>query len=190
MLTSLFQPFNLGNREFKNRIVAAPPPSLLADQNGMATPELADYYQRMAETGACAVIVEGTSISANGRSWHRQLDISSPESLYGLSRLVERIRQKGALPVIQLFHGGLNTIGTSYECCFGPSALPNSLIRRETRAMTEAMIEQTVQDYTAAAVMAWNAGFSGIDSSCHRLPTKELINMVFTIIVAPPCLKK
>ncbi len=163
MISSLFHPLNLGNRELKNRVIAAPPPSLLATENGLVTSELLDYYQSLSASGVCAVIVEGASVNASARAWQKQLDISASETLGGLSRLVEKIRQKGALPVIQLYHGGLNAFSDRSLQVKGPGNVRLKGLKYEIQPLSAAEIDQIVRDYVAAAIMSWNAGFSGIE---------------------------
>lgn len=163
MISSLLSPFNLGNRELKNRMFAAPPPSLTCDFNGMATADTVEYYQRLAETGVVAVIVEGAAISASARTWVRQLDIASPDALSGLSQLAEKIRRGGALPIIQLYHGGFNSIPIAGKKPSGPGRPALKKITAEIRPLSHEMIDQIIRDYASAAMMAWNAGFSGIE---------------------------
>lgn len=163
MISSLLSPFNLGNRELKNRMFAAPPPSLTCDFNGMVTADTVEYYQRLAETGVGAVIVEGAAISATAKAWVRHLDITSPDALPGLSQLTEKIRRGGALPIIQLYHGGFNSIPVAGKKPYGPGRPALKKITAEIRPLSHEMIDQIIRDYAAAAMMAWNAGFSGIE---------------------------
>lgn len=163
MISSLFHPLNLGNRELKNRVIAAPPPSLLATEHGLVTSDLLEYYQALSASGVSAVIVESASVNTSARSWQKQLDISAPETLGGLSRLVEKIRHKGALPVIQLYHGGVNAISTNSRQVKGPGKTKLKGMNYEVLPLTAPEIDQIVRDYVAAAIMSWNAGFSGIE---------------------------
>ncbi|MDD2998659.1 MAG: hypothetical protein PHV05_06315 [Candidatus Riflebacteria bacterium] len=163
MISSLFSPFNIGTRELKNRVIAAPPPSLLAESDGWVTPQILEYYQKLAGCGVCAVIVEGATISHEGRSWNRQLNVGAPDSLQGISRLAEKIRNKGALPLIQLFHGGINAQRGANLSVYGPSENIQPKILAKIIAMTPDKIRQTVHDYVSSATLAWNAGYSGIE---------------------------
>lgn len=163
MKNRLFQPVNIGNREFKNRIIAAPPPSLLASDDGMVTPEVVDYYQKLAATGVSAVILESVAISESAAAWFRQLNIGHPGSLSGFSRIVEKVRQKGAMPVIQLYHAGYNnsvkksseTRETGMIQLKGQKHYISSLSLNDIHSITG--------EYINAAQNAWNAGFSGIE---------------------------
>lgn len=163
MISSLFYPLNLGNRELKNRAIAAPPPSLLCSEEGTVTAELLSYYQNISQSGVSAVIVEGAAINPAAKSWPKHLDISATDALGGLSRLVEKIRHCGALPILQLYHGGINAFPTANSMVYGPSAVKLKGMRHEATALSKDQINQIIRDYVAGAIMAWNAGFSGIE---------------------------
>ncbi|PKL47019.1 MAG: hypothetical protein CVV42_14520 [Candidatus Riflebacteria bacterium HGW-Riflebacteria-2] len=163
MNSSLTSPFNLGSRTFKNRMIAAPPPSMTCDFNGLVTAETIEYYQRLAETGVAAVIVEGAAVSASARAWTKHLDVSHADVLSGLSQIAEKIRRGGALPILQLYHAGCNSLTFEGKRLYGVS---NPLIKKTTadiRPLSLEMIDQILRDYIEAAVVAWNAGFSGLE---------------------------
>lgn len=162
MNPSLFTPTTLQNRELKNCVIAAPPPSLLAAADGRVTSELLDYYQNLASTGVGMLIVEATAVSAEGRAWPNQTAIFDHDSLNGFSRLTEKIRLHGALPVIQLYHGGMNSIPGPGHTVYSASSLRHSKINAVIAEMKPDKIDKTISDYVQAAKSAWNTGFSGI----------------------------
>jgi len=163
MNPSLTSPFDLGNRTFKNRMIAAPPPSMTCDFDGLVTADTVEYYQRIAETGVAAVIVEGAAISSAARAWTKHLNVSHPDILTGLSQVAEKIRRGGALPVLQLFHGGCNSLQIEGKKNYGVGRPLLKRVTADIRPMPQEMLDQTIRDYVAAAVVAWNAGFSGIE---------------------------
>ncbi len=162
MISSLFSPFSLRNRDFKNRVIAAPPPSLLADSAGKVLPQMLTYYHNLADTDVGTVIVEAMAISVQGRAWSGQPGIFSSEMLNGLSRLVEKIRSRGAIPVAQLYHGGINAIPVE-TVVLGPSPLQHRKINARVSEIKKENLVQIVSEYAEAAKIAWNAGFSGIE---------------------------
>ncbi|HPT47300.1 MAG TPA: hypothetical protein PLM07_15575, partial [Candidatus Rifleibacterium sp.] len=162
MIASLFTPFRLKNREFKNRVIAAPPPSLLAGADGTVQPPMLTYYHNLADTDAGMVIVEAAAISREACSWPDQLGMFSGSMVSGLSRLVERIRSRGAVPVAQLFHGGINAIPVN-TVVFGPSGIQHRKISGKILEIKKEKFVQLANDYAEAARIAWDAGFSGIE---------------------------
>lgn len=163
MIASLFSPVNIAGREFKNRAIASPPPSLLAEPDGRVSPQLMEYYQNLADTDVSVVIVEAAAISSEAVAWAKHLSIASTDMITGLSRLVEKIRNKGALPVAQLYHGGINASAGRNHTVSGPSTIAHRKITARISGMTTDKIRQTIDCYAAAATTAWNAGFSGIE---------------------------
>jgi 2,4-dienoyl-CoA reductase-like NADH-dependent reductase (Old Yellow Enzyme family) len=163
MTNRLTSPFDLGNRTFKNRMIAAPPSSLTGSFEGLVTADTIDYYQRLAETGVCAVIVEATAVSAKARAWSRQLDAGNDDALPGLSQLTERIRRGGALPFLQLYHAGINALIPSGSRIYGPGQPRLRKINTPVTALDQKKIDRIIDEYVGAAIMAWNAGFSGIE---------------------------
>ena len=121
-----------------------------------------DYYP-IADTDAGMVIVEAAAVSAEGRSWQKQLSLFRPETISGLSRLVEKIRNRGALPVAQLYHGGINAIPGLNQTVYGAGQPRIKRISASIVAMNKEKIAQVFSEYAAAAKLAWNAGFSGIE---------------------------
>lgn len=163
MITSLFSPVSLKNRDFKNRVIAAPPPSYLAGPDGQVQTQMLDYYNNLADTDAGMVIVEAAAVSLEGRAWLKQLGIHSSAMINGLSRLVEKIRSRGAVPVAQLFHGGINSIPGPDQIVAGPSAIEHRKLNARIHEIKKDKFAQIVNDYSEAARIAWNAGFSGIE---------------------------
>lgn len=163
MKSSLFKPIKIGDRELKNRIIAAPPPSMLASDEGMVTPQLVDYYQKLAASGVCAVILSGVAVSDSATGWHKQLSISHPGSLNGFSRVVEKIRQKGALPFVQLYHAGYNNSMLRAFRNEETSLLQLKGQKHYIAALSAHDIHSITGEYINAAQNAWNAGFSGIE---------------------------
>jgi len=163
MISSLFSPVTLRNCELKNRVIAAPPPSHLAEPDGRVTASMLDYYHNLADTDIGMVIVEAAAISAEGQSWQKQLSLFRPEAISGLSRLVEKIRNRGALPVAQLYHGGINAIPGLNQTVYGAGLPRIKRISANIVEMKKEKIAQVLSEYAAAAKLAWNAGFSGIE---------------------------
>lgn len=166
MHQQLFSQLNLSSRELKNRIIAAVPPSLLASPTGVVTAAMIDYYERIATTNVSMVITEGASVSGKDRFFTRQLCGNSQDAVAGLSRMAERIRVHGALPIIQLTHPGINSIPeNSTNFVNGPSPFKHPRIKAKVIPFTYDQIKVVATTFIEAAFSAWNAGYSGIEIS-------------------------
>lgn len=148
---------------FKNRIFAAVPQSMLATADGLVSGDLLDYYGKLAQSGAAAVIVEGTTVSDKCRSWHRQLDITTTESLSGLTALAEKLQFNGAQPLIQLMHSGINSLPDKLRQVYGPSAITHPAINARIAELSLPQIDSIISQFAQAAIMAVNAGFAGVE---------------------------
>lgn len=102
----LFSPVRLGDFELRNRAVALPLFTGYAYPDGRVSPLLNEHYWRVAGSGAAVVVVANVSVSEDGVTARHNLRIDRDEFIPGLSRLARTIRKQGAVPCIQLNHGG------------------------------------------------------------------------------------
>lgn len=163
MYEKLLFPVKIGLRTIKNKIVAAPNPSFLCDDDGNLTPKFFNYYKEMADKSAGILIIEGAAISKEGRGWHNQCVVSDSLNFLGISELVVKMRKQDCLPMIQLYHGGINAISGAHNKLYGPSKITHKKITGDITELTETDIDTIVNQYKKAAGLAWNAGFSGVE---------------------------
>lgn len=161
----LFSPLRLGNVRLKNRIIAAPTSPSMITAEGHFTPEMIAYLEEKARGGA-AVVTYGEAIvhSATGKSHNKQLQLDAFGVRQGLAQAARAIHNGGAYANIQLSHGGkyggLASVGGDVGCCavaYGPSA--EQTPAGEVREMPEALIEEIVCAYGAAAKLCKECGF-------------------------------
>ena len=165
----VFEPIKLGNTTFRNRIFASPV-SLPDYSNavGMTDRQKAFYTER-AKGGAASVSTgDGIVHFETGfmHSYKLRLDDSS---IYpALSDMARSIRQYGAIPTIELSHGGKfanvsNFIG-NMETGRKPYGPDHEFTENgeEIYEMPRGMIERIVAAYGKAAGMAKEAGFGMI----------------------------
>lgn len=58
ILSHLMRPGRIGKVELRNRLIFPPMQSRTADENCLATPRMADFYARRAESGVGLVIMQ------------------------------------------------------------------------------------------------------------------------------------
>lgn len=161
----LFQPIQLGNVLFRNRIFASPTGYQNVNGDGYLNDGAAAYYGRRAKGGAASVATfEGIVDGELGRGGATHICMDTPNIDRGLSRIAYEIRGYGAVATMELQHAGMfanrdlsffgaNAKGIAYgpvECeCDGRHILP----------MTEEIIERTIQKYADAAALAQKCGF-------------------------------
>lgn len=146
-----------------------------------ATEGMADHWHLVhlgsrAVGGAALVIAEATAVTAAGRISPGCLGIWSDEHITPLRAITDFIKANGSVPGIQLAHAGRKascevpweggqqlTIEKGGWETIAPSAIPFAEGNRTPTAMNQEAINQCVQDFTAAAARAHEAGFQVIE---------------------------
>jgi 2,4-dienoyl-CoA reductase-like NADH-dependent reductase (Old Yellow Enzyme family) len=158
------EPFALGHLTLRNRIVGAPHGrGLLGD--GLALPEDAEYWRRLAAGGAAMVTVGGT-VTAPESTWRRRIVTEAwrEEGIPGLARRAEAIRSEGAVAACQLVHLGRETTGAEmWYAPVAPSAVRSPREPTRPRALSEAEIDAVVEGFRVCTVNAVQAGFEVIE---------------------------
>jgi 2,4-dienoyl-CoA reductase-like NADH-dependent reductase (Old Yellow Enzyme family)/thioredoxin reductase len=165
----LFTPGRIGRLQIPNRIVKAPTSSGLSNKDGTVSERLIRHYRAQAAGGVGLLIVEYAFIDEDAsKSAHCQVGISTDDHISGLAWLADVIRDRGAIPAIQLEHCGRQKfLGT--QPIKSASAIPwPSLKQRKgeaavPKAMTVAEINQVVGAFGDAARRAKLAGFELVE---------------------------
>lgn len=164
----LFSPLRIGNLTLPNRTVMAPMSTQLGSTDGKVTPRQIAFYRARALGGVGMIIVEFCCVHrATGLSEHRQLSLESEEDLDGHYRLVEAISETGAVPCLQLQHGGSGVPRRLVEggVAVGPSDVRS---RRDpekltARALTDDEIEHLIECFGRTAALGVRAGYPAFE---------------------------
>jgi len=180
----LLQPLTVGGQQIRNRVCLAPmtrarctPTEDPLDPTN-ATPNslMAEYYEQRASSGGL-LITEATAISEMGSGWLNAPHIRTAEEVAAWKTIVDRVHAKGSVIYLQLWHMGRQT-HSSFHPATGKIAAPSAIkmgggqtktaakehVEPETpTAMTVEEIRTTVADYAAAAKLAAEAGFDGVE---------------------------
>ena len=170
----LFDAFSLRAADLKNRAVMSPLTRSRAVDNNTPNSLMATYYAQRA--GAGLIITEGTSPSPNGLGYARIPGLFNDSQVQGWKLVTEAVHARGGKIVVQLMHtgrvshqanlpAGAEVFGPSPETCPGEMWTDSQGSQPHTapRAMTEADIAATVNEYATAARLAIAAGFDGIE---------------------------
>ena len=173
MSSLLFTPFTLGSLTLKNRVVMSPMTRSRALGN-VPNALMATYYALRASAGL--IITEGTAPSPNGLGYARIPGSYSQEHSDGWRGVVSAVHEAGGHIFMQLMHTGriahaanmpegarviapsaLAAPGTMHTDTAGPVPHP------VPEEMSEADIAQAVSEFAAAAALAVEAGFDGVE---------------------------
>ena len=162
-LDLLLSPFAIGARRAPNRLVAQPMEANDAAANGAPSERVLQRYLRLAEGAWGVVFVESTYVSARSPVRFSALRLTEA-TLPGFQDLVRQFKARNpeALLLVQLSHSG----GTSRTGAASAEALPEQ--RDGVDHLSGDEIERIRQQFVAAALLARQAGFDGIDLKlCH-----------------------
>lgn len=172
-MSQLFNKTTIGNIDVNNRVFMAPLTRNRAKPDGVPGNSAALYYKQRA--GAGLILTEATQISPIGKGYLNTPGIYTPAHIQGWKEITEAVHAEGGKMFIQLWHVGRishTSLLPDGEIPVSASAIQahaqtytqdGMVSVSEPRAMTIEDIQQTVQDYKAAADSAKEAGFDGIE---------------------------
>ncbi len=102
----LFTPMTLGNITLRNRVVVSPMCQYASERDGGPTDYHLVHLGQFAMGGAGLVFCEETAVEDRGRKSYHCAGIYDDRHLLQYRRINDFIRQHGAVPAIQLGHGG------------------------------------------------------------------------------------
>ena len=174
-MSKLFSPLKIREITFKNR-VAVSPMCQYSSEDGMPTDWHLVHLGSRAVGGAALVIVEATAVSPIGRISPNDSGIWSDAHAEAFSRITQFVKANGAVPGVQLAHAGRKAstqipwqgdgkveIDRGGWHPMAPSAIPFNQKYPLPREMTLDDIETVIDEFSAAAKRAWDAGFEVIE---------------------------
>lgn len=148
----------------KNRIVMPPMGTKYGSLDGFVNDKTISFYEARARGGVGTVIIEGMSISPDGKVFDRMLCIDDDKYLPGLSKLYEVIKNQGAKVIQQLHHGGRQTTTkiTGFPLV-APSPISSKVSSEVPKELSRDEIKTLVQKHAQAARRVKQAGGDGIE---------------------------
>ncbi|MED3804943.1 NADH-dependent flavin oxidoreductase [Lysinibacillus xylanilyticus] len=166
----ILSPYTLSNGvTLSNRVVVAPMTTYSGNIDGSVSHEELAYYKRRAD-GPSMFITAAATISPLATSFPRQMKVYGEQNISGLTKLATTIQEKGGKAILQLHHGGSESL-IGYiddKQMVSPSGIVASIYKDEDevyipRALTHEEILSTIQDFGRATKMAIHAGFDGVE---------------------------
>jgi 2,4-dienoyl-CoA reductase-like NADH-dependent reductase (Old Yellow Enzyme family)/thioredoxin reductase len=164
ILGHLFSPFQIKGCSLANRIVMPGVASFLIEDDGTVTEKAIEHYRVRAAGGPAMVIVEACAVSPEGIVSPHQARIYEDRFVDGISRIAAVIRAEGAVPAVQIHHGGRQTSAKVIKRKpVSPSDLPCPTIRGEVEPLSIEGIQEVIFKFGEAARRAVEAGFDLIE---------------------------
>ena len=149
----------------KNRIVIPPMTEAAALENGAVSQDELRYFD--IHTGGVGMFIIPTmNVSDDGKGFEGEPSVASDKFMPGLKKLASTVRQNGTKAILQIFHAGRMSNSKILRGVQPVSASAVAALRpnAETpRELTEAEIEQIIDDFGQATRRAIQAGFDGIE---------------------------
>ncbi len=169
---SLFEPAAFGALSLSNRVVMAPLTRTRADDEGVPTEMMVEYYRQRAGQGL--IITEGTWPVAEGKSYSGQPGIETAAQIEGWRRIADAVHEAGGTIVMQLMHGGRvshpeisgqpRVVGPSALAAPGETHTPVGKAEMPVaHALTLDEIPEVVEQFVQAARNAIAAGLDGVE---------------------------
>lgn len=163
---NLKTPLTLERIRLKNRLVLPPMASSAADEEGLASQELFDYYKKMTAGGHIGlVILEHAYMDPLGKASNNQLSLAQDKAKKNLEKLVKIIHDNGSKVFAQINHAGaraLKDLPTILGVSKGIDFLPNTK-KDNFKEMTLEDIEAFKASYLQAVKRAMDVGFDGVE---------------------------
>ena len=165
-MSILNTPITVNGLQLKNRLVMPPMATAKSDPDGRAAQQLLDYYDKKSKGGHIGlIIIEHCYVNPAGKASAGQLSASRREDLPGLRRLAEVIHGNGSKVILQISHAGSAASEKLTGLpVLGPSAVRNPRVSScVPAAMTKDDPARVTDDFAAAALLARDAGFDGVE---------------------------
>ncbi|MCJ7769977.1 NADH:flavin oxidoreductase, partial [Candidatus Bathyarchaeota archaeon] len=155
-MSELFEPYQLGPLEIKNRFIRSATTSYWSDEEGKIRPEIVDLYKNLANGGVGLIIKGHLYITESGKAHTGMAGISNDQHVVGLRTLTQSVHSHGGKIIAQLNHAGIHSI----QDRAGPSKYKSG--DWAARALSVDEINGIVKSFGEAAERSVKAGFDGV----------------------------
>ncbi|GEO63143.1 NADH:flavin oxidoreductase/NADH oxidase family protein [Companilactobacillus nantensis] len=167
-MTNILEELQLPNgTTIKNRFMKAATSETMGDKNYRPTAELINLYKVWADGGTGLIITGNVMVDQTARGEFGNVVVEDTQNIELLKQWAKAGTQNGAKIFMQLNHPGKQSPKTISKQPVSASAVPmegsNSFAFNTPRALTNNEIKTIVQKFINAAVVAKEAGFSGVE---------------------------
>ena len=177
----LFMPMTLGDITLRNRVVVSPMCQYASERDGGPTDYHLVHLGQFAMGGAGLIFCEETAVEYRGKKSYHCAGIYDEKHLAAYRRINDFLRSNGAVPAIQLGHGGRKGSGrppwdgyrqlTAEDALRGEvpwqtvssSEIPASPQDAAPHSLTLTEIKKVVESWREAALRAAEAGYEIVE---------------------------
>ena len=158
MYRHLFQPLDLGFVTLPNRILMGSMHTGFEARGAFS--ELAAFYAERARGGAALIVTGGWSPNEAGNLSAHRAQFSTSQDAQRHTPIPRAVHEAGGRIALQLLHAGRYGF---HDRIVAPSAVKSPINPHAPREMSGAEIEQTIAEFAAAARLAREAGYDGVE---------------------------
>lgn len=160
---ALFRPLDLGFTRLKNRILMGSMHTGLEDEGEAGFKKLAAYYAERASAGVGMIITGGTAPNEQSMplgNEHEAFNRAEDIPHHQLVTAAVKTAAPDCKICLQILHAGSLAFSPA---SVAPSAIKSPINPFTPRAMTEADIQTTLDDFVNCALLAQRAGYDGVE---------------------------
>ena len=143
----------------KNRFILAPMTNQQSQEDGTLSAEESHWLHMRAQGGFGVVITCAAFVSTGGIGFKGQMGVVPKLTAVPHLELNERIHERGALSLVQLYHGGNRVDLSRIE---GDALSPMGDISKGVKPATTAQIHRLRERFVEGAVLAQQWGYDGV----------------------------
>ena len=155
----LFTPISVTGQTLSNRLVMGSMHTGLEERPG-GEERLAAFYAERAEHGCALIVTGGYSVNNAGRLDARAARFDTQAMADAHRPITEGVHAHGGRILLQVLHAGRYGY---HDDIVAPSPIRAPINKATPREMTDAEIEQTIDDYARSALLARDAGYDGVE---------------------------
>ncbi|HDS1736505.1 NADH:flavin oxidoreductase [Pseudomonas sp. BP8] len=172
----ILTPYDIKHLKLKNRLAVAPMTRVSATVDGLATSEMAQYYERFAKGGFGLIFSEGLyTDQKHSQGYPFQPGISEVRQAGAWRPVIERIHAQRSVIFAQVMHAGALSQGNRFvDTALAPSDVrpKGSQMKfyyghgpyRVPQVMSDESIADAINGFVSASELALNvAGFDGLE---------------------------
>jgi 2,4-dienoyl-CoA reductase (NADPH2) len=156
---TLLSPIRIGAHTLRNRVVMGSMHTRLETLDDPVTRQVA-FYRARAEGGVALIVTGGYAPNQAGLMEPGAPILTTDADADPLRPVLDAVHAAGAKMLLQVLHAGRYA---KHPDLVAPSAIRAPINRHVPRAMTEADILQTIEDFARCASLAVAAGFDGVE---------------------------
>ncbi|GGT23420.1 NADPH-dependent 2,4-dienoyl-CoA reductase [Streptomyces tanashiensis] len=155
----LLSPLDLGFTTLPNRVImGSMHVGLEETEHGFE--RMAAFYAERARGGVGLIVTGGIAPNEAGRPWDGGAKLTTAEEVAEHRLITDAVHAEGGRIAMQILHFGRYAY---HPALVGPSPLKAPISPFVPNELTDAEVEQTVEDYARCAVLAKEAGYDGVE---------------------------